>query len=39
MLFADGTIRTGVADRRGAVFEPSAPEGDIALRRASALAR
>jgi HEAT repeat protein len=35
MLFADGTLRTGTTDRRGAVFEPLAPEGDVALRRPS----
>ncbi len=35
MLFADGTLRTGTTDRRGAVFEPLAPEGDVSLRRPS----
>ncbi len=33
MVFADGTLRAGTTDRRGAVFEPMAPEGDVALRR------
>jgi len=33
MLFADGTLRAGTADRRGAVFEPLAPDGDVSLRR------
>jgi HEAT repeat protein len=33
MLFADGTVRSGTTDRRGAVFEPRAPEGDVTLRR------
>jgi hypothetical protein len=33
MLLADGTFRVGTTDRRGAVFEPLAPEGDVALRR------
>jgi cellulose synthase operon protein C len=35
MVFADGTLRAGTTDRRGAVFEPLAPEGDVALRRPS----
>jgi HEAT repeat protein len=35
MAFADGTLRAGTTDRRGAVFEPLAPEGDVALRRPS----
>ncbi len=39
MLLADGTIRAGTTDRRGAVFDPVAPEGPVALRPASALAR
>jgi cellulose synthase operon protein C len=33
IVFADGTLRAGTTDRRGAVFEPLAPEGDVALRR------
>ena len=33
MLFSDGAIRSGTTDRRGAVFEPLAPEGDVLLRR------
>jgi hypothetical protein len=33
MRFADGTVRSGTTDRRGAVFEPLAPEGDVLLRR------
>jgi HEAT repeat protein len=33
MLLADGTLRAGTTDRRGAVFEPLAPEGDVSLRR------
>jgi HEAT repeat protein len=28
-----GVLRAGVADRRGAAFEPQAPSGDVALRR------
>jgi HEAT repeat protein len=39
LLMADGTLRVGTADRRGAVFDPAAPEGDVTLRRPSALAR
>ena len=39
MLFANGTIRAGTTDRRGAVFEPAAPEGDVTLRRPAALTR
>jgi hypothetical protein len=31
---SDGFIRAGNADRRGALFEPLAPDGDVALRRA-----
>ena len=33
MRFADGLVRAGITDRRGAVFEPRAPEGDVTLRR------
>lgn len=39
ILFSDGTIRAGITDRRGAVFDPLAPEGDVTLRRPAALAR
>jgi len=39
MLLADGTLRAGVTDRRGAAFDPVAPEGDVSLRPPSALAR
>lgn len=28
----DGVLRAGVADRRGATFDPTAPEGDLVLR-------
>jgi HEAT repeat protein len=31
--FADGMLRAGTADRRGALFDPAAPAGTIALRR------
>lgn len=33
MLLADGLLRAGDTDRRGAVFDPAAPEGDVMLRR------
>jgi HEAT repeat protein len=33
LAFGDGSLRAGTTDRRGAVFEPSAPDGDVALRR------
>jgi HEAT repeat protein len=33
LRFANGLVRAGTTDRRGAVFEPNAPEGDVALRR------
>jgi HEAT repeat protein len=39
LLLADGAIHVGTADRRGAVFEAAAPEGEMSLRRPSALAR
>jgi HEAT repeat protein len=39
MLLADGLVHAGTTDRRGAVFDPVAPEGDVSLRRPSALAR
>ncbi|HEY6460767.1 MAG TPA: HEAT repeat domain-containing protein [Polyangiaceae bacterium] len=39
VLLADGLLRTATTDRRGAVFDPVAPEGEISLRRASALER
>jgi cellulose synthase operon protein C len=39
MQLADGTIRAGTTDRRGAVFDPAAPVGEISLRRPSALVR
>ncbi len=39
MLLADGMIHAGTTDRRGAVFDPVAPEGTVTLRPASALTR
>lgn len=39
VLFSNGTLRTGITDRRGAVFDPVAPEGEVTLRKPSALAR
>jgi HEAT repeat protein len=29
--FADGLLRAGKADRRGALFDPAAPEGEVSL--------
>ncbi len=39
MLLSDGTIHAGTTDRRGAAFDPQAPEGQTMLRPASALAK
>ncbi len=39
VLFSDGLVRAGGTDRRGAVFDPGAPEGDVTLRKPSALVR
>jgi HEAT repeat protein len=39
MLLSDGTIHAGRTDRRGALFDPAAPEGEASLRPPSALAR
>jgi HEAT repeat protein len=39
VLLSDGTIHAGTTDRRGATFDPMAPEGEAALRTPSALAR
>jgi len=39
LLLADGMIRVGTTDRRGATFDPVAPEGRARLRPASAVAR
>ncbi len=33
LSFADGMVRVGTTDRRGAIFEPLAPEGEVRLRR------
>lgn len=35
--YADGVLRAGLADRRGATFDPAAPAGEVVLRRAPAL--
>jgi HEAT repeat protein len=32
--YEGGVLRAGIADRRGATFDPSAPGGDVTLRRA-----
>jgi HEAT repeat protein len=39
MLMADGTLHVGETDRRGAVFDPAAPEGEVTLRKPTALSR
>ena len=31
--YSDGIVRSGTADRRGAIFDPYAPSGDLTLRR------
>ncbi len=36
LSLSNGMIRVGLADRRGALFEPEAPRGPLALRRPSA---
>lgn len=36
---ADGLLHAGSTDRRGAVFDPVAPSGEVSLRRASTFAR
>jgi HEAT repeat protein len=33
LQYADGVLRAGVADRRGAAFDPAAPAGEVTLRR------
>jgi HEAT repeat protein len=39
LLFSDGMLRVGTTDRRGAVFDPAAPEGDLSLRKPGALSK
>jgi cellulose synthase operon protein C len=39
MLMSDGLLRGGTTDRRGAVFDPAAPEGIVTLRHPTALLR
>ena len=39
ILLADGLLHAGTTDRRGAVFDPVTPEGDVTLRPPSALTR
>jgi HEAT repeat protein len=39
LLFSDGTLRVGTTDRRGAVFDPAAPEGELSLRNPSAASK
>jgi HEAT repeat protein len=33
LQYDDGVLRAGLADRRGAVFDPAAPSGEVVLRR------
>lgn len=33
LQYADGTVRAGLTDRRGATFDPAAPAGEVTLRR------
>jgi HEAT repeat protein len=35
--YEDGVLRAGTADRRGATFDPVAPDGELTLRRTNAL--
>jgi HEAT repeat protein len=37
LLLSDGLLHCGITDRRGAVFDPVAPEGAVTLRSAAAL--
>jgi HEAT repeat protein len=39
MLLPDGLLHQGATDRRGAVFDPAAPEGLVSLRHPAALQR
>jgi len=39
LLMPDGLLHLGATDRRGAVFDPAAPEGRVTLRPATALQR
>ncbi len=39
LLMPDGLLHLGVSDRRGALFDPAAPEGRITLRPATSLQR
>lgn len=34
LQYEDGVLRAGLSDRRGAAFDPAAPAGELALRRA-----
>jgi hypothetical protein len=38
VLLSDGLLHAGTTDRRGALFDPAAPEGEITLRRPSTMA-
>lgn len=39
LRLADGLLRAGTTDRRGAVFDPAAPEGEVSLTGPSSLVR
>jgi hypothetical protein len=39
ILMADGTLHLGTTDRRGALFDPTATEGELTLRKPSSLSR
>jgi HEAT repeat protein len=39
LLFGDGLVRVGATDRRGAAFDPAAPEREVTLRHPSATTR
>jgi len=39
LVLADGSVRLGLTDRRGAVFEPAAPRGELGLAVPAPLAR
>jgi HEAT repeat protein len=39
LLFSDGTLRAGTTDRRGATFDPVAPEGEITLRKPTIISK
>jgi hypothetical protein len=38
LVLADGTLRLGISDRRGVLFEAQAPDGEVELAVPAALA-